>query len=281
MGWNLKQLQNTELEILEIVDCFCRNHNIDYSLTYGTLIGAVRHKGFIPWDDDIDLMMSRTNYDRFIRTWEKDPPDGYFLQTDETDSLYGNNFLKIRKKGTTFIQTEGEKSCPYHTGIFIDIFPVDRVAPPGSKREIQYLFCQISMLMTRNHSSGKKGLSGFIEKVLLGLPNPVKKKIKRIAYKQKVKWNDSDLKGLLLFWNGTIYGAKTYFESDLFDNYIELPFEGRSFKAFQCYDSFLRGYFGDYMQMPPENQRVTHHPIVVDFEREYWQIVKDEGKRDA
>ena len=127
-------VQKIELDILDAVDRFCREHDINYSLSYGTLIGAVRHQGFIPWDDDIDLMMKRDDYDRFIKEWTNDPPDGLFLQTEVTDPDYRNNFLKIRKNNTTFIQSEKEKTCGYHTGIFIDIFPVDRVAPEGLSR---------------------------------------------------------------------------------------------------------------------------------------------------
>ena len=273
-------VQKTELAILEAVDRFCRENNIDYSLSYGTLIGAVRHKGFIPWDDDIDLMMKRDDYDRFIQLWTKDPPEGFFLQTEVTDPKYMNNFLKIRKTNTTFIQNEKEKNCGYHTGIFIDIFPVDRVAPEGFARKMQFRFCQINMLMTRNHRSRKKGFAGVVETVLLSLPAPLKKALKNYSYKQKTKWNRSNVPDLPLFWNGTMYGARKYFQPDLFDGYIEMPFEGHSFKAFKCYDSFLKSYFGDYMKLPPENKRVTHHPLIVSFEKEYSELKNEEEKND-
>lgn len=269
MEQQLILIQKTELEILDIVDDFCSKHDISYSLTYGTLIGAVRHQGFIPWDDDIDLMMMRDQYDKFIRLWQENPPDGFFLQTDETDPPYGNNFLKIRKRGTTFIQSEQEKTVSYHTGIFIDIFPVDRVAPVGRKRKMQYIACQINMLMTRNHVSGKKGLSGIFEKCLLGLPKSWKKAIKRISYQYKTKWNSLLYNQLPLFWNGTMYGAHTYFIHDLFDEMTKLTFEGKKYSAFSKYDRFLTDYFGDYMTLPPENKRKTHHPVVVDFSQEY------------
>ena len=271
----LKRLQDTELEILTVVDSFCRNNKINYSLSYGTLIGAVRHEGFIPWDDDIDLMMYRTEYDRFIKRWLLSPPEGYFLQTDETDPSYGNNFLKIRKNGTTFIQDEAEKNCHYHTGVFIDIFPVDRVAPPGIQRKMQFLACQINMLMTRNHVSGKQGFTGIVERLLLSLPVSTKRQLKRISFLYKTRWNSSSQDNLLLFWNGTMFGAKKYFESDLFDSFTELPFEGNHFKAFSCYDSFLKSYFGDYMQLPPEEKRKTHHPLVISFDKEYKDLIKD------
>ncbi len=114
MEYNPKELKNTqciEFQILKVVDEFCKKNSIQYSLAYGTLIGAVRHQGFIPWDDDIDLMMRRDMYDRFIKLWQKDPPGGYYLQNDDTELGYPNNFLKIRKEKTTFIQSEKKGAC--------------------------------------------------------------------------------------------------------------------------------------------------------------------------
>lgn len=269
MDQQLKRIQATELEILDVVDQFCKDHSICYSLTYGTLIGAVRHKGFIPWDDDIDLMMMRESYDRFISLWQENPPEGYFLQTDLTDPPYGNNFLKIRKNGTTFIQSEKEKTVSYHTGISIDIFPVDRVAPSARERKMQFLACQVNMLMTRNHTSGKKGIQGTAEKVFLSLPDSWKRMIKEKSYLYKTKWNHNSNSLLPLFWNGTMYGARKYFRHDLFDSITELPFEGKTYSAYANYHQFLTDYFGDYMKLPPEEKRKTHHPLLVDFEHEY------------
>lgn len=272
MDQQLNLIQKTELEILDAVDRFCSANDIRYSMSYGTLLGAVRHHGFIPWDDDIDLMMMRDQYDKFIRLWKEKPPRGYFLQTDETDPPYGNNFLKIRKEGTTFIQSEKEKTVTYHTGIFIDIFPVDRVAPAGRKRKMQFAACQINMLMTRNHPSGRKGFSRMGERILLSCPSALKSFIKKKSYRYKTKWNTPSNSHLPLFWNGTVSGARRYFCSDLFDSLVKLPFEGKSYPAFGKYDDFLTYYFGDYMKLPPEDKRITHHPVVVDFEYEYTEL---------
>ncbi len=277
MNQELKKIQNTELDILNAVHMFCMKHGIKYSLAYGTLLGAVRHKGFIPWDDDIDLMMIREEYDRFIAAWETDPQEGLFLQTDETDPPYENNFLKIRKNHTSFIQSEGEKYVPYHTGIFIDIFPVDRVAPKGLMRQIQYMACQINMLMTRNHSSGSTGFKGGVERILLSMPNTWKKHLKKATYKIKTAWNKKKNSQLLLFWNGTIHGAHKFFISDLFDELIYLSFEGKEYCAFKEYDWFLTYYFGDYMTLPPVEQRVTHHPLVVSFIYDYNELSRSKN----
>lgn len=265
----LERVQHTEIEILDVVHSFCVKNNIRYSLAYGTLLGAVRHQGFIPWDDDIDLMMLRSEYDRFIDLWKKNPPEGYFLQTDDTDPKYINNFLKIRKNNTAFIQNEREKKCPYHTGIFIDIFPTDRVAPAGLQRKFQYLACQFNMLMTRNYTSGNKGFGGVIERILLKLPRSLKQAIKKQSYRIKTKYNNAKNNELLLFVCVTIKSSQKYFDSDLFDDFTELSFNGKKYMAFKKYDYYLKSRYGDYMKLPPEKERTTHLPLFIDFEHEY------------
>ena len=101
---------DVEQEILDVVVDVCDKNNLKYSLAYGTLIGAVRHKGFIPWDDDIDIMMPREDYEKLRKIWNGVAPKGYILQDHYTDLDYPNNFIKIRKDNTTFIQNEEEKS---------------------------------------------------------------------------------------------------------------------------------------------------------------------------
>lgn len=119
----IKKVWETEQEILDVIDKICRDNNLRYSLAYGTLIGAVRHKGFIPWDDDIDLMMPREDYEKLLSVWESQAPKGYILQNSRTDPDFTQNFTKIRKDGTTFLQEESERTKNYHKGIFVDIFP--------------------------------------------------------------------------------------------------------------------------------------------------------------
>ena len=146
MDDKLRRLQLTQLEILEYVDSFCKDNNIKYSLYAGTLLGAVRHQGFIPWDDDLDICMPRNEYDKFIRLWNDNEHEKYFLQNKENTPTFTQSFTKIRKKNTNFLQ-EDDLGMDYHTGIFIDVFPVDRIPNGKIAKKIFQLRCMVYLLM--------------------------------------------------------------------------------------------------------------------------------------
>ena len=129
----LRKVQLTELEILEKIDEICKKNNINYFLIGGTLLGDVRHKGFIPWDDDIDIGMLREDYEKFINVCLKNGALGkdYYLHCNESDDDYFIPFIKVKKNNTTFAEKNIE-NINTHKGIFLDIFPYDNVPKPHS-----------------------------------------------------------------------------------------------------------------------------------------------------
>ena len=145
----IQQVWTVEQDILDVIHHICSEHGLRYSLAYGTLIGAVRHKGFIPWDDDIDLMMPREDYEKLLSLWDSTAPKGYILQNVRTNPDFTQSFTKIRKDHTTFLQFEFEREKCYHKGIFVDIFPGDRVAPSKLGRSIQHTACAVNLLYNR------------------------------------------------------------------------------------------------------------------------------------
>ena len=267
----IQQVWTVEQDILDVIHHICSEHGLRYSLAYGTLIGAVRHKGFIPWDDDIDLMMPREDYEKLLSLWDSVAPKGYILQNVRTNPDFTQSFTKIRKDHTTFLQFEFEREKCYHKGIFVDIFPGDRVAPSKLGRSIQHAACAVNLLYNRGHASGSKGLVGFIEQLLLKAPKEKYARRREAAERWIRKWNGNA--AALYVFPSTIECSQRYYPSDLFDNMQTIEFCGKSYQCFSDPDTVLRVDYGDYMQLPPEAERVwKHHPIIINFEHNYEEL---------
>lgn len=273
MNREIEQVWAIEQDILDVIHRVCTENGLRYTLAYGTLIGAVRHKGFIPWDDDIDIMMPREDYEKLLEIWDGTAPVGYILQNVRTDPDFTQSFTKIRKDHTTFLQDEGEREKRYHKGIFVDIFPGDRVAPNQLKRKLQYAACAVNLLYNRGHSSGTGGVIGKIEKKLLRAPREKYAPRRERAEKFLRRWN-RDHTAQYMFPN-TIDGCRHYYPSDMFDHMGTVEFGGKYYQCVADADTVLRVEYGDYMQLPPEEERVwKHHPIIIDFTHNYEELVQ-------
>lgn len=277
MEETLRRLQLTQLEILKIFDGFCREHDLKYSLYAGSLLGAVRHKGFIPWDDDLDVCMSRANYDRFIALWKQEGPSGYILQNKENSPDFWQSFSKIRKDHTTFLQEQREAG-QYHTGIFLDIFPLDRIPDGGLKRKLFKWHCMKYQLFTREFVPPKASVvvrmgSSFI---LACTPKCRRESVRQSELEKITRYNSQrDLEVAAI---ETMDSLKKTFSPDMLDAYVDLPFEDGTFMCFAGWEDHLRRKYGDYMQLPPEEERAwRHHPIVIDFEHNYEELSQSRG----
>ncbi len=268
----LEDIWKVEVEILDEFDRVCRENSLRYSLAYGTLLGAVRHGGFIPWDDDIDVMMPREDYDRLREIWRAKAKEGFILEDETMYDDYVNNFAKIRKDHTTFLQFDSERTSSHHTGFFIDIFPGDRVAPAGPERKIQYAAFALNILYNRGYTSEAGGFREFAEKALLhAVPKRAHSKVSLAFGRFSRRWNKTG-RGQFVFPNAAV-NCRRYYPSDIFDSLSELSFQGKKYCAFRDYDTALRIEFDDYMQLPPVEERVwVHHPIIVDFEHNYSEL---------
>ena len=265
MEEKLQELQKTMLEMLKLVDEICRENDIKYSLCSGTLLGAVRHKGFIPWDDDLDIRMTRNNYDKFIDVWNEKNPEGYSLQNKENTPNFPQSFTKIRKNDTTFIQFEWEKGA-YNTGIFIDIFPLDRIPAGKLSKKLFYFRCYKYLIYTREKLHSEEGmLIKTIVAVLMTLSSHNHRMKYRAKFVDKLRSIDADnsLKCIGIEMPSML---KTEFLPDIADEYVELEFEDGKFMCFKKWHEFLTAMFGDYMTLPPEEERHwQHHPLVLEF----------------
>ncbi len=273
MDFSIEELWDNEQAILDIIDSICRKNNLRYSIAFGTLLGAVRHGGFIPWDDDIDIIMPREDYETLLRIWNTVAPQGFILQDYHTDpDSYTNNFAKIRKDHTTFLQLESERNSDCHKGIFIDIFPGDRYPDSALARKYQKAMIAINLLYSRGYTSKSGILQNYVERLFLSLPLTAKKRIRLWAEKNFRRWNGNSK--LSYVFPCTIRDASISYRPDIFDNLTELDFRGKKYLAVRDYDSFLKTVYGDYMKLPPLDERVwKHKPLIVDFKHNYEELV--------
>ena len=254
----LRKLQLTELEMMIEVDRICRKHNINYSLDGGTLLGAVRHNGFIPWDDDADIMMSREEYNKFYEVCKTElNQEKYFLQEFRTDLEYRWGYSKMRKNGTVFLR-KGQEHIKCHTGVCIDIFIFDKVPNNYISRRVHWISC---FIIRKGLYSivGKKSVTNLVEKILYNALAVLPREfwvcwLFILINKEKNK--NRELISHLTYPNRKRirYGLS----SNYYNEYAEKEFEGHQFKVIKEYDKYLKELFDDYMKLPPEDKRKVH-----------------------
>ncbi len=251
----LRKLQLLQVDMLVEFDRICRKHNIEYILDAGTLLGAVRYKGFIPWDDDIDIRMLRSDYEHLCKIINKEIDQNlYFFQNENTDKKYYWGYAKIRRNGTEFVRL-GQEHLKMKTGIFIDIFPCDGVPTNKLLRVIHNFLALISRKITyaRIGSRSEKNWFPRLGYIILSII-PVNLSfaiIHLLAHLCDERKND--LVGCIS-WYGK--KDKVGFKKEWFTKHTEIEFEGSKFKAPKDHHGFLVHSFGeDYMTPPPVEKR--------------------------
>lgn len=261
----LRKLQLTELDILKVVTEFCDKHTIVYSLYAGTALGAVRHEGFIPWDDDVDICMERDEYERFLKLWKDEEIQGYYLQgTDDINNTLTHS--KIRKENTV-LASKREYAMPGNHGIWIDIFPLDRVPDKLMYRILIYISASIRLVYTRGYPLTGKGKSmEAITKLMLMLPKSIKTIIKKKTDKVVTKYKKTQ-KNYHLISLSAQENLRRYFPGNMLEDIKKITFEGITFNVSSRVKEMLVLCYGDYMTLPPiEKQVCTHSPEILIFE---------------
>lgn len=255
----LRALQLCELDILRAFTDVCERLGLRYYLVGGTLLGAVRHGGFIPWDDDIDVAMPREDYDRFARIAQAELGPNYFYQSPDTDPHYFLTYAKIRKKGTFFYE-ERFRDARFEQGVFIDIFPLDFCPPKGPVCHL--LFNVLAVMNYRGQVDSGEAyrpyaeLSGRIGYALLRLYSPeglVRARRRLLRLSRRL----SDGKTLASYAGAYSYRGET-FPEEWFGTPRDITFEGVIFSAPQGTEQILRQFYGEYMQLPPLSERCCH-----------------------
>lgn len=262
----LRKLQLVELDILKQIHRFCLSNEIKYSLYAGTALGAVRHKGFIPWDDDIDIVMTRNEYNKFIKTWNEKPIDGLFMENTETDEKCSINHTKIRKEGTVLLSAGEDKEQGHH-GIWIDIFVFDKVKSGfWSEKSIYYNGIKRILLTRGNRRSSTDSIGKkMMKKILSFIPEEIRQKKLKKANCNIQKYNLLENDFMWVDTSAAQY-IKLRFPKALTNSYVEILFESEHFLIFKDYDTLLTIEYGEYMKLPALEERICKHsPVQITF----------------
>lgn len=258
-----QKLQQLILLIAKEIARICDKYDIDYYLDGGSMLGAVRHKGFIPWDDDFDIAMKRSDFERFLQVCEKElDKNKYFLQTEWSEKNYCFSFAKLQLRGTHFIE-EFSKDADVKHGIFADIFPFDNLPDGFWKRKWLLWKNHIlkNMIWVKCGYGAVKQRKSFRYKIfkIISIPfsiETIKRKRYTIITKSNVRQTE------MCF-------TSDYPQEIIRNSWLNAPvyykFESERFKGIQQYDDYLTVLYGDYMKLPDEKDRVAHSKYDIDF----------------
>ena len=266
---SLQEVQQYSLQVLLQVHDFCVKHGIPYTLAYGTLIGAVRHKGFIPWDDDIDIIMTRDNFERFVREYESTNDLMLVAPYDKKSYIA---FARVCDRKNTEVSCRTPWSA-YRTGVWVDVFPMDSIDDKEEMHRVRYErihehWAKLAIPRGAKSSFSRQwGLNGnlkiLVKKMMslngCGLRKKVENFIAEIQDKSFI--NSSHCAQLACCDE---YG---FYEKKDFEEYTTMEFEGHQLMVIKEYDKVLRMLYGDYMQLPPENKRVPKQSVHTRFYR--------------
>lgn len=262
-----RRLQLVQLELLVEFDRVCRIHNIDYVISSGTMLGAIRHKGYIPWDDDADIMMLRSEYERFKTVMSDLNPDICFFQDHAIDPEYRWGYGKLRRTGTEYVRL-GQEHLKSKTGINVDVFPYDDIplSPLGQMIQDAYCYCCRKILWSEVGKMNSHGFMKYWYSILSTIPANKVHKWLNFYIKKSRKDSPNKVRILCFTAIGKLYYKHPLKErygipKDWFTKRAEFEFEGKKLMGTKDYDECLRFWYGDYMKLPPVEHREPHAPV--------------------
>lgn len=253
----LQELQNRVYSIFVEFDRICRKHNISYSMEGGTLMGAVKFGGFVPWDDDIDVIMLRSEYNKFLKVAPAELEKGFFLQSYNNVPEFPLNYAKLCLNGTEIYDYDYSHLKNMHHGIFMDIFPIDNVAPKKLRLHCALVGMLTCARKTKLHVNfGAKGLKKMVYTVLSKLPMS----LLCLLLNRTCSWYNKKNTGYIY----EVCNSNRNFEplsSDVYQQFVDLPFRDGKFMAIEKYEALLKSRFGQNYkeELPPHEKRKPSH----------------------
>lgn len=277
----LRKLQLKELDTLVYFKEFCDKNNLLFYLCGGCCIGSLRTGGFIPWDDDIDILMPRDDYEKLYKLWDNDKHERFKLLRTDEKIFTGNIFTTIVDTETTCVKAnQAHLDIPF--GIMMDIFPIDGCPKGKFKRTMQKLNAMIySLFLAQIVPENYGGIMALGSKFLLSIVKSPKAREKkwRNAERRMSKYKISDCEYITELCEG-VHSMQPEYPKEWFASAVYREFEGLQMPIPVGYDPYLKKAFGDYMTPPPEDKQKPHHDmILVDTERSYKEVLK--GKKPS
>ena len=269
----MKKVWAVELDLLHELDRVCREEGLTYWVAYGTLLGAVRHGGFIPWDDDIDIWMPRKDYEKLIQLGKNCFCDPYFLQTTLNDNDYYCSLARLRNSNTTGFFISKNNRC--NNGIYMDIFPLDEIE---KSKALQFLkSVKIRFLnffaQTYTYNSDKSKIEKLLQQLLKVTGFSNSKAYYRVNYlAQHCISKNPEMIGEVVYSYFPFY--IDHFNREDFNQTVLLDFESLKVPAPIGYKRVLENRYGDYMLLPPEESRGKWHSFMFEPDLPYSQVIK-------
>jgi lipopolysaccharide cholinephosphotransferase len=273
-----RSLQLKILEIIKYIDAFCNENNIEYYIIYGSCLGAVRHKGFIPWDDDMDIAMTEDNYFKFIKAFEQSGnKEKYYLQRPGKEKDYYLSFSKLRDITTTLVE-ENNKDKNITYGVYIDIFPL--IGVPKNKIKRNILKINRAFLLSANINVINNKFLKSISKIIIKLIG--KERVIKYCQKNCFKYKTKDYDEWLSLCDGDGFNLNLNMK-EVYGKPLYVEFENTMLPIPRKYDEYLTHIYGDYMKIPSEKdiEKKEHTPYYMNLNLPYKEYIKlKKSKKD-
>lgn len=269
---SVRKVQEKILEIMKYIDALCRAHDIVYYIMGGTALGAVRHGGFIPWDDDLDIFMTPAEYEKFKTVFEKENDPQFVLQEWKTTKNY-LEYAKVRMNGTTFLEENYKEQRDMHHGIYVDIMILHKVPKNRLVQRIVYFKSKFVTLyaLSQRYWKPKTRLQSLVLKSLKLLPC---RYLAKRFYKHIYKYDDRTKNFMYCYWITPAKFKNGLFDESFFSSPIDIPFEDTALLGSSKIKDYLEYRYGDYLKLPSkEAQKAAVHAVIFDTEKDYREYI--------